>query len=79
LYWQSDTCALQLAMLLFAMARCGNFVTLWTLIKLGKYQLLCAFSLLPWASSVFLHFSKHTQKARSSEIPKPFIGWRETE
>jgi reticulon-4 len=27
---------LQLALLLFAMARCGNFVTLWTLAKLGK-------------------------------------------
>lgn len=29
---------LQLALLLFAMARCGNFVTLWTLAKLGKYH-----------------------------------------
>jgi len=29
---------MKLALLLFAMARCGNFVTLWTLAKLGKYH-----------------------------------------
>jgi hypothetical protein len=57
---------LQLALLLFAMARCGNFVTLWTLAKLGKYHhhVHSFFSLEPL---LFLQFTKHTQKWSNTE------------